>query len=539
MNALRLLATSTPPPVRAGLVALALAQAAMRVAMAFAVEGLVREGARAIVLGVATGAVWAVIAAGRSALRNRVRVGLLRASASALLQGEVSEAPREGETPHAVLAAVFDAEKVLADALPMACGEGIAALVLGAVAVARLPPMFVALLAGAATVTLALLLVVRRALAQAQEQANLAQRRLLARWLEAKDGALEIAAAALEERHLARVDEAAEAWLRATARVELGSALLGRGPMAALALALGALAWLELGHGPDGLALTAFLAATAAPLAGVASAIGELGRSLGRAEPLVHRLASPPRARAPHLSGAPGDALAVDALVAGYGGRPVIDRLSLRWSRGTPLVAEGPNGAGKTTLLRVLAGLRGAARGTLAWEGSRGPSARRAPVAFLPQRAHLAHESTVADALRMLAPSASEAEMNAAIGRVGLAERLRAGGLETLVGTLSVGQRQRLAIARALLVDAPLVVLDEPDANLDREGRTRVDALVQELARERFVALVAHGDLARPAGAAVVTLGRGAADTAERAPSHAATARGTGRGDDDDDVSGA
>jgi ABC-type transport system involved in cytochrome bd biosynthesis fused ATPase/permease subunit len=461
----------------------------------------------------------------------------LRASAAALLHGEVSDAPREGETPHAVLAAVFDAEKVLADALPMAGGEGTAALVLGAVAVARLPSVFVLVLAAAAAVTLAILVVVRRVLAQAQERANLAQRRLLARWLEAKDGALEIAAAALEEGHLARVDEAAEAWLRATARVELGSALLGRGPMAALALALGALTWLQLGHGPDGLALTAFLAASAAPLAGLASALSELGRSLGRAEPLVHRLAAPPRAHASHLDGAPGDVLAVDGLVAGYEGRPVIDRLSLRWSRGIPLVAEGPNGAGKTTLLRVLAGLRSATLGSLAWEGARKPSPRRSPVAFLPQRAHLAHESTVADALRMLAPSASEPAMLAAIARVGLDERLRERGLETLVGTLSVGQRQRLAIARALLVDAPLVVLDEPDANLDREGRARIDALVQELTRERFVALVAHGDLVRPAGAEVVTLGLGAAASSEPAP-RAASVRNIDRASDDD-LSGA
>jgi len=526
MNALRLLVSALRPGVRAGLAALAVAQSAMRVAMAFALEGLVREGARALVLGVATGAVWAVISAARSALRNRVRVALLRASASALLYGEVSDAPREGETPHAVLAAVFDAEKVLADALPMACGEGLAALVLGAVAIARVPPLFVAVLAGAAAVTLALLVVVRRALAHAQEQANLAQRRLFARWLEAKDGALELAAAALEERHVARVDEAAEEWLRATARVELGSALLGRGPMAALALALGALAWLELGQGPNGLALTAFLAASAAPLAGFASALSELGRSLGRAEPLVHRLASPARARAAHLEADPTDALAAVDLAAGYEGRAVLDRLAIRWERGTPLVAEGPNGAGKTTLLRVLAGLRTATGGRLVWEGERASSSSlapsssaRVPVAFLPQRAHLAQESTVADALRMLAPDATEVQMRSALARAGLAHRVRERGLETLVGTLSVGQRQRLAIARALLVEAPIVVLDEPDANLDREGRARIDAIVGELARDRFVALVAHGDLARPSGAAVITLGRAQSEEAPAAPS--------------------
>jgi ABC-type multidrug transport system fused ATPase/permease subunit len=485
---------------------LALVQAIMRVAMAFAVEALVREGARALVFGVATGTTWAAIAAARSALRHRVRVRLLSASASALLRGEVSDAPREGETQHALLSAVFEAERVFADALPMTIGEGAAALVLAVLASRRLPPAFVGAIVVAAAAMACLLVVARRSLAAAQEAANVAHRQLLARWLEAKDGALEIAAASLEDRHLARIDEASSAWLRATARVELGASLLGRGPMAAVALALGAMTWLELGRGPEGLALTAFLAASAAPLASLASSVGELTRSLGRTEPLVHRLVAPERARADHLFAEPTGALDASEIVAGYTDVPVLDSVSLRWLRGVPLVAEGPNGAGKTTLLRVLAGLRRAHAGGLAWEAESRRRERRIPVAFLPQRAHLAHESTVRDALAMLAPAATDGEMFSALERVGLADRLRVRGLDTLVGTLSVGQRQRLAIARVVLVDASLVVLDEPDANLDREGRARIDALVREITRDRFVAIVAHGDIARPEGAEVVSL---------------------------------
>jgi ABC-type transport system involved in cytochrome bd biosynthesis fused ATPase/permease subunit len=503
---LRVLVSALPARLRASLFTLALVHASLRVGMAFTLEGLVRGGARALALGLATGAVWAVVAAVRSALRHRVRVGLFRASAEALLWGEVSEAPREGESPHAVLAAVFEGERVLADALPMTLADGLAALVLAVLAALRLPPAFVAALACAAAVGVVLLVTVRRLLARAQDEANRAQRELFARWLEAKDGSLELAAAALEDIHLGRIEAASTRWLRATAKLELGAALLGRGPMAALALGLGAVAWTTLGRGEGGLALTAFLAATAAPLAGLASALSELGRSLGRAEPLVHRLKAPRRAEPAYLVAEPGDVLEGDALAAGYGERPIFAGLSLRWSRGTPLVPEGPNGAGKTTLLRTLVGLRAPREGALRWRGSPGGLSARLPIAFLPQRAHLAQESSVRDALHMLAPEASDDELWAAITKVELRDRLTSTGLETLVGTLSIGQRQRLALARVLLLNAELVVLDEPDANLDRQGRALIDELVRELARDRFVALVAHGDLRRPEHADVVSL---------------------------------
>lgn len=506
MAAVTTLWLALPAWLRGGLVAVALAQAAMRIAMAFAVEAFVRGGARALVLTLGTGVAWTVISTIRSALRHRVRTALFHASAAALLHGDVSAAPREGESPHAVLAAVFEGERVVADALPMIVAEGVAVVVLGGVAVQRLPGALVAVVAAAAVVALGLLVVLRRSLVSAQDAANRAQRALFARWLESKEGASEIAAAALEDAHLARLDAAAASWLRATSRVELGSSLLGRGPMAALALALGTLTWWRLGQGTNGLALTGFLAASAAPLAALSTVLGELGRTLGRAEPLVHRLTLPRRLDAAHLVAAPGAALEAAGLAASYGGDGVFDALTFRWERGIPLVPEGPNGSGKTTLLRTLVGLLPLREGSLRWRSSSGGLAARLPVAFLPQRAHLAQESTVRDALRMLAPDAGDDAMLEATARVGLRERLASQGLDTLVGTLSVGQRQRLALARILLVNAEMVVLDEPDANLDKQGRALIDELVRELARDRYVAIVAHGDLSRPAPAEVVPL---------------------------------
>jgi putative ABC transport system ATP-binding protein len=85
--------------------------------------------------------------------------------------------------------------------------------------------------------------------------------------------------------------------------------------------------------------------------------------------------------------------------------------------------------------------------------------------------------------------------MVAALERVGLLSVLKrrdADPLETRVDTLSVGQRQRVALARLLCTDAALYLLDEPDANLDRAGITLVAELIKELSGRAMVAFAAH-----------------------------------------------
>ncbi len=123
-------------------------------------------------------------------------------------------------------------------------------------------------------------------------------------------------------------------------------------------------------------------------------------------------------------------------------------------------------------------------------------------------------------AIRWLAPEADDAHILAALERVGVAPSLRrAGGdpLEVRVDALSMGQRQRVALARLLCRDADLVILDEPDANLDRAGILLVAGILRELARDRTVVFAAHTPELLDVAERTVTLDGGRV-VVERAP---------------------
>jgi ABC-type multidrug transport system fused ATPase/permease subunit len=121
----------------------------------------------------------------------------------------------------------------------------------------------------------------------------------------------------------------------------------------------------------------------------------------------------------------------------------------------------------------------------------------RTLVAHVPQHPYL-FQGSVADNLRLARPTASDAELIAAATAAnahGFVSRMP-NGYDTRVGEagalLSGGERQRLAIARAFLRDAPLLILDEPTANLDEDsGEVVLDAL-RALARSRTVLLISH-----------------------------------------------
>lgn len=178
-----------------------------------------------------------------------------------------------------------------------------------------------------------------------------------------------------------------------------------------------------------------------------------------------------------------GPILRVQDLVKGYESLRALDGVSMELERGSVVALLGPNGAGKTTTFKCILGVT-AFQGKVEVDGlpvpRRGREARRR-IGYLPQAPTLWEADTCTGALEFLADlrGAGNDRIDALLQRVNLWEQRR-----QKVGHLSGGMRQRLALAAALLGDPPLLLLDEPTANLDAESRAAFQALVAELRTE-------------------------------------------------------
>ena len=183
----------------------------------------------------------------------------------------------------------------------------------------------------------------------------------------------------------------------------------------------------------------------------------------------------------------PPPSLAVDRLRLERGGRTLIGDLSLRLERGDALALGGPNGSGKTSLLRALAGLLRPAAGAVRVDGA---------IALLGHADALKSAETVARALKSWAAieGGDPARFDAVTTDLAIAHLAR-----RPTGALSAGQRRRVALARIVLSNRPVWLLDEPAAPLDRRSHARLSDLTSaHRGRGGLVIAATHLDLGWP-----------------------------------------
>jgi ATP-binding cassette subfamily C protein CydC len=184
-----------------------------------------------------------------------------------------------------------------------------------------------------------------------------------------------------------------------------------------------------------------------------------------------------------------------------YPGQPqrALDSLSVSIAAGEHVAILGRTGCGKSTLLQLL---------TRAWDPQQGEihlqdrplrsyaeADLRSLISMVPQRVHL-FSATLRDNLLLASPQASDEMLSATLERVGLEKLLDENGLNAWLGEggrqLSGGELRRLAIARALLHDVPLVLLDEPTEGLDASTESQILDLLNEVMRGKTLLMVTH-----------------------------------------------
>jgi len=327
------------------------------------------------------------------------------------------------------------------------------------------------------------------------------------------EGAIDLRAHGRAGAHAERLRSEMRAWCEAEARARIASTVSTWGAFGATLVAAATVVWLSGGSlAPSGdLYRTSLLVLAAVPtlhtlISGVTNVLSARD-DLDAAERQSALAAEAPVAE----SDEPLDAAAeirFEAVGYSYAARdgetePVValEGVDLVLPARGSVAITGPNGAGKTTLVHLLLGVVRPDRGRILVgqrEARLDNRSFRARVAYLSQRPFELRQGSIADNLRAFDAAITDARLLEALGTVGLRDVLRgrasddAGVLALPYTGLSRGQARRVMLARALLRDADLLVLDEPEAHLDGAGVVELKGILKRVARERRVVAVVH-----------------------------------------------
>ena len=181
----------------------------------------------------------------------------------------------------------------------------------------------------------------------------------------------------------------------------------------------------------------------------------------------------------------------IDKLSYAYSGSLVLDNISFSINEGDLLGMIGPNGAGKTTLFSCMLGLLGGYTGTIKIFGQDIKNDGKAlkSIGYIPQRKTIEQNfpATVEEivSLGITSGKISKDKINSALDTVGLLDQK-----DRRVGELSGGQQQRVLIAKAIVNDPKLLILDEPATGIDLETQNKFYALLKKLNQEKKITII-------------------------------------------------
>ena len=182
----------------------------------------------------------------------------------------------------------------------------------------------------------------------------------------------------------------------------------------------------------------------------------------------------------------------------GYNGRTVLDQVNLAIEPGDFMAMIGPNGGGKTTLAKLMLGLLRPAAGSIRILG-RSPAAAAHHIGYVPQNTNINPDFpiSVLDVVLMgqLQPGSRRmrhSRQNRVLAHEALDKMGMGAHCQRRIGELSGGQRQRVFIARALVCEPQILLLDEPTAHIDTKGQTDLYQLLSSLNQQMTIVVVSH-----------------------------------------------